>query len=150
MGSAKEYLQKIKYYDNRIDAGLEELSRLEELVTRITPVLKQDVVSSSGSQDKLGDTVAEIADLRTKINRDTDAFIDLKREALVLLAKVKNPTYYAILHKRHFEYKKWEQIAVEMNYGYRNVTKLHGRALQAFEKVLHEEHQTEAKRKGEG
>lgn len=136
VSNAKEYLQKIKYYDRRIEAGLEEVERLEELVTRITPVLKADVVSSSGSQDKLGDTVAKIADLRTQINRDTDAFVDLKREALAMLGKLKNSTYFEILDKRYVKYKTWEQIAVEMNYCYRNVTKLHGRALQAFGKVM--------------
>ena len=139
MGNAKEYLQKIKYYDDRINYGLEEYEKLQAMVTRITPVLKQDVVSASGSQDKLGDTVAKMADLLTQINRDTDTFVDLKREAKALLDKVKNPTYYKILHKRYVLYHSLEQIAVEMNYTYRWVKRLHGRALQAFEKVMKEE-----------
>lgn len=139
MGNAKEYLLKIKYYDDRINYGLEEYEKLQAMVTRITPVLKQDVVSASGSQDKLGDTVAKMADLLTQINRDTDAFVDLKREAKALLDKVKNPTYYKILHKRYVLYHSLEQIAVEMNYTYRWVKRLHGRALQAFEKVMKEE-----------
>ena len=139
MGNAKEYLQKIKYYDDRINYGLEEYEKLQAMVTRITPVLKQDVVSASGSQDKLGDTVAKMADLLTQINRDTDTFVDLKREAKALLDKVKNPTYYKILHKRYVLYHSLEQIAVAMNYTYRWVKRLHGRALQAFEKVMKEE-----------
>ena len=139
MSEAKDYLLKIRLYDTRIENGLQELSALEDMVMRITPVLKQDVVSSSGGQDKLGDTVAKIADLRDQINRDVDAFVDLKKEAAAKLAWVEKPEYFEILYKRYFEFKKWEQIAVEMNYGYRNVTKLHGRALQAFEKVMEKE-----------
>jgi len=139
MGNAKEYLLKIKYYDDRINYGLEEYEKLKAMVTRITPVLKRDVVTASGSQDKLGDTVAKMADLLTQINRDTDTFVDLKREAKALLDKVKNPTYYKILHKRYVLYHSLEQIAVEMNYTYRWVKRLHGRALQAFEKVMKEE-----------
>lgn len=142
MSNAKEYLQKIKYYDDRINTGLEDLSSLEELVTRITPVLKTDVVSSSGSQDKLGDTVAKIADLRTQINQDTDAFVDLKREALALLKKLpddpKKP-YYKILHMRYVKYMSLEKIAVEISYTYRWVRRLHGRALQEFQKLLEEQ-----------
>lgn len=133
---AKTYLNQIRLYDARIENGLQELSDLEEMVTRITPVLKQDVVSSSSSQDKLGDTVAKIADLRVKINQDVDAFVDLKREALAKLAKVEKPEYYDILHKRYVEYQSLEQIAVSMNYTYRWIRRLHGRALQAFEKVI--------------
>lgn len=136
MSNAKEYLQKIKYYDDRINYGLEEYEKLQAMVTRITPVLKQDVVSASGSQDKLGDTVAKMVDLLTQINRDTDTYVDLKREAKALLDKVKNPTYYKILHKRYVLYHSLEQIAVEMNYTYRWVKRLHGRALQAFEKLI--------------
>ena len=136
---AKTYLNKIRLYDARIENGLQELSDLEEMVTRITPVLKQDVVSSSSSQDKLGDTVAKIADLRVKINQDVDAFVDLKREAMGMLAKVEKPEYYDILHKRYVEYQSLEQIAVSMNYTYRWIRRLHGRALQAFEKVMGKE-----------
>lgn len=133
---AKTYLNRIRMYDARIENGLQELSDLEEMVTRITPVLKQDVVSSSSSQDKLGDTVAKIADLRVKINQDVDAFVDLKREALAKLAKVEKPEYYDILHKRYVEYQSLEQIAVSMNYTYRWIRRLHGRALQAMERVM--------------
>ena len=136
---AKTYLNKIRLYDARIENGLQELSDLEEMVTRITPVLKQDVVSSSSSQDKLGDTVAKIADLRVKINRDVDAFVDLKREALAKLAKVEKPEYYRLLAWRYVNYYTFERIATEMNYSYRNITKMHGRALQAFEKVMEKE-----------
>lgn len=136
---AKTYMNRIRMYDARIENGLQELSDLEEMVTRITPVLKQDVVSSSSSQDKLGDTVAKIADLRVKINQDVDSFVDLKREAMGMLAKVEKPEYYDILHKRYVEYQSLERIAVSMNYTYRWIRRLHGRALQAFEKVMEKE-----------
>jgi DNA-directed RNA polymerase specialized sigma24 family protein len=139
MSEAKDYLLKIRLYDARIENGLQELSALEDMVTRITPVLKQDMVSGSHSQDKLGDTVAKIADLRDQINRDVDAFVDLKKEAAVKLAQVKNPDYYKVLHLRYIRNFTFERIAIEMNYSYRGVCYLHGRALQAFEKVMEKE-----------
>ena len=138
MSNAKEYLQKIKLYDARIENGLQELSALEDMVLRITPVLKQDMVSGSHSQDKLGDTVAKIADLRNQINRDVDVFVDLKKEATAKLARVEKPEYYEILHKRYVEYQSLEQIAVSMNYTYRWIRRLHGRALMEFGKRMNE------------
>lgn len=138
MSNAKEYLQKIRLYDSRINNSLEELSALEEMVTRITPVLKPDVVSSSGNQDKLGDAVAKICDLKVQINRDIDTYIGLKQEAVGKLKKVEKAEYYDILHKRYVEFQSLEQIAVSMNYTYRWIRRLHGRALQAFEKVMNE------------
>ena len=139
MSEAKEYLQKIKLYDARIENGLQELSALEDMVLRITPVLKQDMVSGSHSQDKLGDTVAKIADLRNQINRDVDAFIVLKKEAAAKLAHIEKPEHCKLLYMRYFSYYTFEKIATEMNYSYRNITKMHGRALQAFEKVMEKE-----------
>lgn len=138
MSNAKEYLQKIRLYDSRINNSLEELSALEDMVTRITPVLREVSVSSSGSQDKLGDAVAKICDLKAQINRDIDTYIAMKREAVAKLKKVEKTEYYDILHKRYVEFQSLEQIAVSMNYTYRWIRRLHGRALQAFEKVMNE------------
>ena len=136
MSDAKEYLQNIRLLDSRINHSLAELADLEDMVLRITPVWRDDVISSSGSYDKLGDTVAKICDLKTQINKDIDTYVDLKREALNKLKKVEKTEYYDILHKRYVEFQSLEQIAVSMNYTYRWIRRLHGRALQAFEKVM--------------
>ena len=133
---AKEYLERIKWYDVMIDSKLEELERLNSLVKRITPVMSATSGAGGGNQDKLGDTVAKIVDLRAEIDKETDSFIDLKREATSLLVQIGKPEYYQILHKRYIQYKSLEKIAGELNYSWRWVCKLHGRALQAFEKVL--------------
>ena len=42
----------------------------------------------------------------------------------------------AVLYQRYFNYRKWEEIAVDMNYTYRGILKIHGRALQNLEKVF--------------
>ena len=41
-----------------------------------------------------------------------------------------------ILHRRYVLGQKWERIAVDLNYTYRNVIRLHGRALQKMKHVL--------------
>lgn len=41
--------------------------------------------------------------------------------------------FRAVLTERYLNNKRWEQIAVDMNYTYRNVIKIHGKALQQFE-----------------
>lgn len=139
MSEAKEYLEKIKWYDVLIDSKLEELATLNSVVKRITPVMNTTGGGGgTGNQDKLGDTIAKIVDLQEEINRDVDIFVDMKREAGKLLRKLENPLHYQILHKRYVLYKTFEQIAADTHYSYRNVTHAHGRALQAFGKVLEE------------
>ena len=144
MSEAKEYLQKIRWYDALIDSKLEELTMLECMATKITPTLNDIGGSGGGVKDKIGDAAAKIVDLRTAINKDIDDFVALKREASDLLKQVKNPEYYKVLHKRYFQYKGLEQIAAEMNYSWRWTRKLNGRALQAFGEVL--KTQTDEKR----
>ena len=136
MSEAKEYLRKIRWYDVLIDSKLEELTMLECMATKITPTMNDIGGSGGGVKDKIGDAAARIVDLRDAINKDIDTFVDLKREASDLLKRVKNPDCYKALHKRYFGYKTFEQIAAETGYSYRSVLYIHGRALQAFQKVM--------------
>lgn len=136
MSEAKEYLERIKWYDVLIDSKLEELANLNSIVKRITPVMNTTGGGASGNQDKLGDTIAKIVDLQAEINKDVDMFVDMKKEATALLKKVKNADFYKVLHMRYVQYKSFVQIAVEMNLTERGASKLNGRALQAFDKVM--------------
>ena len=136
MCDAKTFLQQVKLYDTHINTKLEELARLKALTTKITATLKQDVVSGGGNQDKIGDAVAKIVDLEHEINTIIDTYVDLKRKVEVVVEKVTDPDQAAILYKRYFLYERWEEIALEMNMSHRNVTRLHGRALQTVNDLL--------------
>ena len=139
MMSAKEYLQKIRMYDTRIESKLLEVQALRAMVTKITPTMKADVVTASSPQDKLGDAVAKIMDLETEIDKEIDAYVDLKREVTALLERLENPFHYKVLHQRYFLYHTFERIATDMHYSFRGVCYLHGRALQAFDELLQKE-----------
>lgn len=136
MCDAKAYLRKIELFDANLNNRISDLQELKSLVTKITATISPVCVSGFGNQDRLGDTVAKIIDLQDEINRKIDKYIDLKREISTLLELITDPDQVKVLHKRYFEYKPWEQIACEMNYSYRNVCYIHGKALQAFEAVL--------------
>ncbi len=136
---AKAFLQQVELFDNYINNKLEELDRLKALTLKITTSLKQDVVSSSGSQDKLGDAVAKIVDLEAEINEAVDTFIEKKRAVSGIIEKVNNPDQANVLSKRYLLYERWEQIAMEMNFTYRHTTRIHGEALQTVRRLLSEE-----------
>lgn len=136
MCDAKAYLQQVKLYDTQINNKIEELDRLRTLATKVTTVLKGDVVSNSGNLDKLGDTVAKIADLQTEINQAVDEYVDKRKEISSVIERVNNADQCRVLHKRYFDYLTWEQIACDMGFTYRNVCYIHGRALQAVTAIL--------------
>jgi len=141
---AKEYLLRIGRCDERINSMLEEVDNLYAMVTKITPTLKQDVVTGGGSQDKIGDAVSKIVDLKDEINREIDRYVDMKREAAALLDKLENHLFYIILHRRYILHESLEQIAASEHYTYRWVCILHGRALQAFAEILTDKSSPEA------
>lgn len=136
---AKNYLMQIKNMDERISADIEELAALEALATKTTSILSDDKVQSSGSQQKMADAVAKIVELKDKINAEIDRFVDFKEEAKNLIFDACDGDCIALLYKRYFLDKKWEQIAVEMNYTFKWVSGgLHQRALSQVQKVLDE------------
>lgn len=136
MTDAKRYLQQIRLYDSHINAKLEELSHLKAMVTKITPTLKQDVVSGSGNQDKLSAAVAKIVDLEAEIDREVDRYVDARNAVTGTIDKVTDARLHKVLSKRYVEFKTWEQIACDMGKSYQWVCKLHGTALQVVEKIL--------------
>lgn len=137
MTDAKKYLQQIRLYDSRISTKLEELQHTKEMVLRITPTLKEDVVSGGGgTQDQLAEAVARIVDLEAEINHDIDRYVNAKQEISAALEKLSDPDQLQVLHKRYVQYMTWEQIACDMNMSYRNVCYIHGKGLQAVNQIL--------------
>ena len=134
--TAKTYLNQIRLADRKIKDGLEELAQLKALATKVTSAMDGEVVSGSKNPDKMTDVVAKIIKLQEEINRNVDKYVDIKREALELLADIENPTHYNILHSRYVLYKTWEQIACEIGFTYQWVCQLHGVALLEFEKIM--------------
>ena len=70
------------------------------------------------------------------INKDD--YYDLTQNRITIrgyrkIDSIEDEEYYSILFSRYIEKKTFEVIATEMNYSYRNITRLHGRALKAFE-----------------
>lgn len=136
MTDVKRYLQQIKLYDSHINTKLDELQHLKEMVTRITPTLKDDVVSGGGSQDKLADAVVKIVDLEAGIDREIDRYVNAKQEISSVLDGIVDPDQLQVLHKRYVQYKTFEQIACDMNMTYRNVCYIHGKALLAVNEII--------------
>ena len=135
---AINYLKQIKIMDAKINADIDELASLEALATRTTSVLGGDRVQSSGSQQKMADSVAKIVDLREQINAEIDRFIDYKQEARELISEC-DAECITLISKRYFQFKTWESIAVDMNFTYQWVSGgLHQKALAQVQKALDE------------
>lgn len=127
----------VRFLNERITCKLADAARLQDMATRITPILREDGVSGGGgAPDRLADAVAKIVDLKAEINRDIDRLVDKKRDIAAKLGKLTDRRYYAVLFRRYLLFETFEKISCEMNYSWRHVCSLHGQALEAFQKVL--------------
>lgn len=135
---AQEFLQQIELCDTHITNKLEELDRLNSLLTKITTSLSMAPAHGSGNQDKVGNAIAKIVDLEKEINDEIDHYVDKKAEVKRVLDRIKNPDQLKVLSKHYLLYESLEQIAWEMGFSYRNICYIHGRGLQAVEEIMKE------------
>lgn len=134
---AKEYLNKIRSMEAGINADIEEIESLITLATKVTSIISDDRVQTSSDQQKIETYSVRIADLKSKMARELVELLDYKKTARKLIRESCSLDCVTLLHKRYFQYKKWEEIAVEMGYSYQWVSdKLHKKALSQIQKVL--------------
>jgi DNA-directed RNA polymerase specialized sigma subunit len=136
MKTAKEYLSQLYRLDNLISIKQLELESLKSISTSISVNSDSERVQTSTKQDKIGEIVAKILDLNNEINNDIDKLVDLKKEIMNLIDKVLCDDLRCILYLRYFQFKTWEKIAVEMNYSYQWIHKLHSKALNEVDRLL--------------
>lgn len=125
--TAKEYLSQYKYLNTRINTKNEQIAQLRELATKVSP--SQGNGGAGGVSDRVGSIVAKICDEEQKINEMVDKIVELKREIENTIMGVPDELLRQLLELRYINCKTWEQIAVEMDYSYKQICRLHGKSL---------------------
>lgn len=124
-----EFLGRYKTISRRIDRLLDERAEWLARATKITPTLS-DMPKGGEQPNKIQLAVEKMAEIENEVNAEIDSAQKTKMEIMAAIKTVGNENLRNVLELRYISGKKWEQIAVEMNYDYRYVLKLHGRALQ--------------------
>lgn len=132
---AKEYLQQLQRLDTIISQKMVELEDLRLKVTSTGSIdySKERVQTSPSGDAPFTNMIARIADLEDEINAEIDRFVDEKHKIINQIQGLKNADYISLLFKRYVELKKFEIIAIEMNFTYQYILELHGYALKEFE-----------------
>ena len=141
-GQAQLYLEQIEKLEMQIDRKKDKAERLYCLATKSTASMSAGGAAGGGNHDKAGGAMDSHMDLAAEIDRDEAKLKTLICEVYDLMEGFPE-RHYKVLKYRYLDYKKFDDIAKEMGYSYRNVTTLHGRALQLFGKAL-EEHKRKA------
>lgn len=132
--TTKEYLSQISRLDRMIKNKLTELSQLKELLCGLSAIPNEEKVQATPNFDKIGTAYCKIEEMEENIDKLIDEYVDKKNEIIAQIDSMEDETHYNILFSRYIEKKTFEKIATDMHYSFRNTTRLHGKALQAFEK----------------
>ena len=134
---AKDYLSQISGLERQINHYLAEIEQLDTLATKVTGSIKNDKVQTSVEQQKMERAVVQLVDYKNEVARFVADYVRNKRIVENQIRGMDNEVYRDLLHARYIEHKTFELIAVDMNYSWRHVIRLHGAALEAFkEKYL--------------
>lgn len=136
----KDYLSQISRLNKMINNKLSEISQLRELSISISAISNEERVQTSPNFDKIGSSIAKIYEMESNLDKMIDDYLLKKERIIAQIETMEDENTYNILFSRYIEGKKFEKIATEMEYSWRQIIRLHGKALQQFEKKYGEEY----------
>lgn len=132
----KEWLNRGRLLDQQVNKLLAERDRMFDLAVKVTGSIQEDKVQTSKkntSEESFAKYVAYTAEIDKKI----DELIEVKKEILIAIYQVEDPTLRTLLQLRYINFETWEQIAIDMSYSYVHIVyNLHPIALQKVEELI--------------
>jgi DNA-directed RNA polymerase specialized sigma subunit len=128
-----KYLKRYVILDREIDRKLEEVARLRSKLTRIMPIYSTEPKGGGSIRGKTEGIIAKIVDLEKEIDADVDRLISIRDNIKAIIEAVEDDRERLLLQYRYLDGKTFEKIAVEMNYSWRHIHRLHSRALSNVE-----------------
>lgn len=132
--TTKEYLSQISRLDRMIKNKLTELSQLKEMTCGLSAVPNEERVQTTPNFDKIGTAYCKIEAMEENIDNLIDEYADKKTLIISQIDSMEDEILYDILFSRYIARKTFEKIADNLHYSFRQTTRLHGKALQEFEK----------------
>lgn len=128
--------EKIRYLSQYINLK-KSISRLEEqrqelFINNVCPSVNYSGIPSSHVKRDLSDYIVGLSEVESKLIKLKAERFQLQREIVEKIEALEDETERAVLDYRYIRGLQWEEIAVKMNYSYRNITRIHGRALLSF------------------
>lgn len=136
--TAKGYLSQVRDIDGklkRLQRNLESL-KADMYSIKSTTDYDADKVQTSIVGDKLLNLIAKVDEMQQEI---MDELVNLEKKKSIIISQIESlddERYRTILHDRYICFMKWEEIAVDMHRDIRYVYRLHGRALQEFQREV--------------
>lgn len=137
---AKEYLKKYEYFSIKRKNLIEERRDLVEDMAAVSGInYDRDIVQTSKDSDQIYRIHERIEKRAEVIDKILESIDRARPEIVDRVNSIPDPRFSRLLFLRYIRYHKFEEIANEMGYQPQTINVLHGRALQMFEKMYHNE-----------
>ena len=123
----KAWLGRYQLLDQQIQRLVEEKAVWRARAEKITPNYGDQPGGDGG--DRIQCATDKIDQLEAELCQRIDESERLKEEIYEAIKTVDDPTQQLLLEYRYINGDTWERIAEKMNYGDRQVYRLHGEAL---------------------
>lgn len=130
--TAKQYLNRVRRIDKEISALLRLVQSTRESLESITQNYSSDGAQTTKNPHKFD----RLIELEALVDSKVDEQIELKAEILRTIMKLDDRRQRLALMEYYIEMKTWEQVAVDLNYSYMHITRLHGYALKEVQKII--------------
>ena len=127
----KRKLKSADYWQRSLEEDYLELQKLRDNAARVTPQYSK-APAGCGDGQKLERTIISIGDYEAIIKEHMDNLYMALEEVTRLINLVDDPQAHLVLQMRYRNFKKWEQIAAELDYSWRQVHRLHDKGLRAI------------------
>ena len=136
--TAKEYLLQIADCEAQIRAYTRQIEELKSLMYSVRGLsYDKDRVQTSARDDQMLGLIAKADALTEKWYAEIDHLMQLKGRIMYEISLVDRPNYRRLLTYKYVDCMRWSQVAAAMDASdMRELFRMHGRALKAFEKVL--------------
>ena len=136
----KTYLNQISRLDLMIKNKISELTSLKEMYCGLTAITNEERVQTTPNFDKIGTIISRLDELERKLDDMVDLYT-IKREKIVRqIESMDDSVVYNVLFARYIEKKTFERIAADMNYSFRQITRIHAKATKEFEEKFGHEY----------
>lgn len=125
--TAKQFLSQAYRIDSQIERRTEEIMRLRSRLEKATAQLTG---MPRGGQSDWTELDVKLLEYEARLKAEASELIRIKGQIRDAIDAVEDKRYRELLKMRYIMGMRWERIAVELNYSYQHVMRMHGEALR--------------------
>lgn len=133
--TGQEFLNQAIIAERSVAARFEEVQRLRDTATSITPSYGTEAVSHTRNVDRLAVSVERIMEAEQKLNEEIDQMLLIKESVRNAISQINDTYMRTILEQKYLNNHSIKEIAIEIGKRERWTYELHRRAVEEIEKL---------------